>query len=56
MPWRGFDKQKTIWAIRKGFDFWYVECPNTVQNWSTNILALTTKPVQLDTTALQETR
>jgi hypothetical protein len=42
------DKQKTIWPIRKGYGFSYMEHPNNVQNWSTNILAMTTKTLQLD--------
>jgi len=39
------DKQVAIWLQGKAFDFWYMEQLNTVQHWSTNIIAVTTKTV-----------
>jgi len=44
MP-RRIDKQRAIWLYGNGLYFWYMERPNTVQDWSTNILAVTSKTV-----------
>jgi len=44
MP-RRIDKQKPIWLYGNGLYFSYMERPNTDQDWSTNILAVTSKAV-----------
>jgi hypothetical protein len=55
MPRRGLINRR-----RSGYkgkdDFWYMGHPHTVQNLSTNTLALTAKKYRLDIAVLQETR
>jgi hypothetical protein len=34
------------WLQGKRIDFWYMECLNTVQDWSTTIFVLSVKRIQ----------